>query len=221
MTLFIILNIFTVGIINLLIAWFPKLNLYLKYSMTTLEDATHFGIFSKEDKEFEVVKKKLIDLPPIDYDSELSVVKKFNLNIEHGALQVIVFEYKVFNYIYIPFKDNFETISYQIKAPQSMVVENYSAGLNPNEVLYMKKIFGVCDIDIKINSCGAILFNELTDPFYLFFLFYPLVLHKLLLLCFSNSYFSRYILGAKCLWYLYKLKKNSRNIKIFLPSQSI
>ena len=171
LTLFIILNIFTVGIINLLIAWFPKLNLYLKYSITTLEDATHFGIFSKEDKEFEVVKKKLIDLPPIDYDSELSVVKKFNLNIEHGALQVIVFEYKVFNYIYIPFKDNFETISYQIKAPQSMVVENYSAGLNPNEVLYMKKIFGVCDIDIKINSCGAILFDELTDPFYLFQLY--------------------------------------------------
>ena len=171
LTLFIILNIFTVGIINLLIAWFPKLNLYLKYSITTLENATHFGIFSKEDKDFEVVKKKLIDLPPIDYNSELSVVKKFNLNIEHGALQVIVFEYKVFNYIYIPFKDNFETISYQIKAPQSMVVENYSAGLNPNEVLYMKKIFGVCDIDIKVNSCGAILFDELTDPFYLFQLY--------------------------------------------------
>ena len=170
-TLFIILNIFTVGIINLFIAWFPKLNLYLKYSITTLENATHFGIFSKEDKEFEVVKKKLIDLPPIGYDSELSIVKKFNLNIEHGATQIIVFEYKVFNYIYIPTKDNFETISYQIKATQSMVVENYSAGLNPNEVLYMKKIFGICDIDIKINSCGKILFDELTDPFYLFQLY--------------------------------------------------
>ena len=166
--LFIILNIFTVGIINLFVAWFPKLILYIYYSITTLENATHFGIFSKEDKDFEVVKKKLIDLPPIDYNSELSVVKKFNLNIEHGATQIIVFEYKIFNYIYIPSKNDFEAIRYQIKAPQSTVVEHYSEGLNPNEVLFMKKIFGVCDIDIKINSCGKILFDELTDPFYLF-----------------------------------------------------
>ena len=107
-------------------------------------------------------------LPPIDYDSEFSVVKKLNLNIEHGATQIIVFEYRIFNYIYVPLKNNFEAISYQIRAPQSQVVEKYSEGLNPNEALFMKKIFGICDIDIKINSCGKILFDELTDPFYLF-----------------------------------------------------
>ena len=52
-----------------------------------------------------------------------------------------------------------------------MIVEKYSAGLNPNEVSYMRKIFGICDIDIKISSCGKILFEELTDPFYLFQLY--------------------------------------------------
>ena len=35
----------------------------------------------------------------------------------------------------------------------------------------MKKIFGICDIDIQINSCGKLLFEELTDPFYLFQLY--------------------------------------------------
>ena len=35
----------------------------------------------------------------------------------------------------------------------------------------MRKIFGICDIDIKINSCEKILFNEITDPFYLFQLY--------------------------------------------------
>ena len=169
--LFIILNICTVGIINLFVAWFPKLNLYIYFSVTDLNSATHFGIFSKVDKDFEVVKKKLIDLPPIDYDNPLSIVKKFNLNVDHGATQIIVFEYKIFNYIYSLANDNFETIRYQIKTPQNVIVENYSAGLNPNEVLYMKKIFGICDIDIKINSCGKILFDELTDPFYLFQLY--------------------------------------------------
>ena len=52
-----------------------------------------------------------------------------------------------------------------------MIVNNFSTGLNPNEVSYMRKIFGICDIDIKINSCGKILFNEITDPFYLFQLY--------------------------------------------------
>ena len=169
--LFIILNIFTIGIINLFVAWFPKLILYIYYSVTSLENATHFGVFSKTDKDFEVVKKKVIDLPPIDYDKELSVWKKLNLNVEYSATQIIVFEYKIFNYIFVPSKNNFEAISYQIKDTHSRIVEEYSEGLNPNETLYMRKIFGICDIDIKINSCGAILFDELTDPFYLFQLY--------------------------------------------------
>ena len=34
--LYIILNIFTIGIINLFMTWFPKMNLYLYYDVTTL-----------------------------------------------------------------------------------------------------------------------------------------------------------------------------------------
>ena len=166
--LFIILNIFTVGIINLFVAWFPKMILYIYFSVTDIHTATHFGIFSKHDKDFEVVKKKIIDLPPIDYDSENSVYNKFNLNIEHGATQIVLFEYKLFKYLYSSKSDGFESINYYIRTVHSNIVENYSAGLNPNEVLYMRQIFGICDIDIKISSCGKILFDELTDPFYLF-----------------------------------------------------
>ena len=79
--LFIVLNIFTVGIINLFVAWFPKMILYIYFSVTELKTATHFGIFSKHDKDFEVVDKNVIDLPPIDYDSQNSIINKFNLNI--------------------------------------------------------------------------------------------------------------------------------------------
>ena len=169
--LFIILNIFTVGIINLFVAWFPKLILYIYYSVTDLQTSTHFGIFSKHDKDFEVVDKEVIDLPPIDYNNENNVVKRFNLNIEHGANHIIIFEYKLFKYIYSAFRDNFEAINYYIRSMQNIIVQDYSTGLNPNEILYMKKIFGICDIDIKVNSCGKILFDELTDPFYLFQLY--------------------------------------------------
>lgn len=126
--LFIILNILTIGIINIFVAWFPKLILYIYYSETELQNATHLGIFSKEDNEFEVVEKKIIDLPPIDYDSEFSIVKKLNLNIEHGAKQITIFEYKLFKYIYSPLIEGFEAISYRIKSQQNIIVEDYSRG---------------------------------------------------------------------------------------------
>ena len=43
--IFVILNICTVGLINLFIAWFPKIKLYIYYSVTSLELASHLGIF--------------------------------------------------------------------------------------------------------------------------------------------------------------------------------
>ena len=165
--LFIILNICTVGIINLFVVWFPKIILYIYYKVTYLNNATHFGIFSKHDKDFRVVEKKIVDLPKIDYNGETSVYKKFNFNIEDSSTQIIMFEYNLFKYLYSSKTDEFESINYYIKASHKIIVEKYSTGLNPIEVSYMRKIFGICDLDIKLSSCGKILFDELTDPFYL------------------------------------------------------
>ena len=167
--LYIILNIFTVGIINLFIAWFPKLNLYLYYKVTTLEEATNFGIFSK-DNELSLVKKKVIIFPEID-DPENSVIKKFNLNINYEEKKAIMFEYKLFDYIYMTQKEYFTSMDYKIKDKQVNIIEEYSSGLNPNEIELMKSLFGICNIDIRVNSVGKILLDELTDPFYLFQLY--------------------------------------------------
>ena len=164
--LYIILNIFTVGLINLFIAWFPKLNLYLYYKVTELGSATHFGVFSK-DKELLVVKKKEIIFPEIPND-EKSVIKKFNLNINYKEKKAVMFEYKLFDYIYITERDEFTSIDYKIKDKQVNIIEEYSSGLNPNEIELMKSLFGICDIDIRVSSIGKILLEELTDPFYLF-----------------------------------------------------
>jgi hypothetical protein len=94
--IYIILNILTVGIIQLIIAWFPKIILYIYFNITNLENSTHLGIFSKEDKEFEVVELNRIDLPPIDYDNDQNIAKRFNLNILYGSKQIITFEYNIF-----------------------------------------------------------------------------------------------------------------------------
>ena len=141
--LYIILNIFTVGLINLFIAWFPKLNLYLYYKVTELGSATHFGVFSK-DKELLVVKKKEIIFPEIPND-EKSVIKKFNLNINYKEKKAVMFEYKLFDYIYITERDEFTSIDYKIKDKQVNIIEEYSSGLNPNEIELMKSLFGICD----------------------------------------------------------------------------
>ena len=173
--LFIFLNICTVGIINLVVVWFPKIVLYIYYNVTYLNKATHFGIFSKHDKAFKVIEKKVIDLPPIDYDSDTSVYSKFNFNIEYGATQIVLFEYNLFKYVYSPRTDEFEALNYYIKTTNSMIVDKYSTGLNPNEITYMRNIFGICDLDVKLSSCCKILFNELTDPYYLWILIIVLI----------------------------------------------
>ena len=112
--LFIMINICTLGIINFFLEWFPKLILYIKYEVVDLKTATHFGIFSKDGKEFEVVEKKELDIPQMDYNNENSIIKKFNLNIEPGTDKLITFEYNYFKYLYSTMKDNFEAISYHI-----------------------------------------------------------------------------------------------------------
>ena len=173
--LFIFLNICTVGIINLVVVWFPKIVLYIYYNVTYLNKATHFGIFSKHDKAFKVIEKKVIDLPPIDYDSDTSVYSKFNFNIEYGATQIVLFEYNLFKYVYSPRTDEFEALNYYIKTTNSMIVDKYSTGLNPNDITYMRNIFGICDLDVKLSSCCKILFNELTDPYYLWILIIVLI----------------------------------------------
>ena len=173
--LFIFLNICTVGIINLVVVWFPKIVLYIYYNVTYLNKATHFGIFSKHDKAFKVIEKKVIDLPPIDYDSDTSVYSKFNFNIEYGATQIVLFEYNLFKYVYSPRTDEFEALNYYIKTTNSMIVDKYSTGLNPKEITYMRNIFGICDLDVKLSSCCKILFNELTDPYYLWILIIVLI----------------------------------------------
>ena len=65
-TILIILDIITVFIINLFIAWFPQLNLYLIYDIVPLNQATCIGVYGKDNK-LVIEELKKIDLPQIDY----------------------------------------------------------------------------------------------------------------------------------------------------------
>ena len=204
--LYIVLNIFTVGLINLFIAWFPKLNLHLYYKITDLETATDFGVFSK-DNGFSIVKKKVINFPD-NIDEEKSVIKKFNININYKQRSLIMFEYKLFDYIYMKENEIFTSIDYKIKDQQVNIIEEYSSGLNPNEVELMKSLFGICDLDIRVNSIGKILLDELTDPFYLF-----QVYSTILWYCTDYYYYASVIIVLTILSLILSVHGTYKNLK--------
>ena len=81
------------------------------------------------------------------------------------------FQFKLFNYIYNSNQNNFNSIKFNIKTCQENIHKIFTKGLNTDELKYQRKIFGECDLDIKIESVFALIIKEVTDPFYIFQVF--------------------------------------------------
>ena len=166
--IYITLNIITAGIINLFMKWFPFLKTYIRYSVTYLLDATYLGVYGM-DGEMNIRKIKKIQFPIIDLEKD-GIITNLGLNLK-SMKNAIMFDYKSYDYIYNEDKCEFEVLNYGLKCPKNKILNNFSSGLYPNEVQFLKLIFGKCDIDIQITSLKKILLNELSDPFYLFQLY--------------------------------------------------
>ena len=166
---FILLNIITFFIINIIIQWYPTILLYIYYSKSTLEKATHIGIYcSKEsDTEFEVVKLDNINLPKIYSKQNKNIIKKFNINLP-SFNNILMFEHRLFSYIYNPDRNYFEALDYYISETQSDFIKDFSTGLTKNEVNFMRLIFGKCILNIEMNSIFDFLWEELQRPERLF-----------------------------------------------------
>jgi cation-transporting ATPase 13A2 len=78
------------------------------------------------------------------------------------------FRFKLFNYFYNQDEKNFKSIKFNIKTTQDKIHKVFTKGLNPDEIIYQRKIFGNCDLIVKIDSVFALLYKEVTDPFYIF-----------------------------------------------------
>ena len=168
-TILIILDIITVFIINLFIAWFPQLNLYLIYDIVPLNQATCIGVYGKDNK-LVIEELKNIDLPQIDYESSTSVIKHFNMNLSTFS-KILFFQFRLYDYIFNFDTKTFEGLKYFIKTPQDNFLKLFTHGLTDSETKFQREIYGICDIDIKVHSVFRILLDELTDPFYLFQLY--------------------------------------------------
>ncbi len=168
-TLLIILDVITVCIINLFIAWFPQLNLYLIYDVVPLNEATFIGVYGKDNK-LVIEELKKIDFPQIDYKNENNIIKNFNMNLS-SYLKLVFFQFRLYDYIFNFKTQEFEGLKYFIQTQQDNFQKIFTLGLTESEITFQREIFGLCDIDIKVHSVFKILLDELTDPFYLFQLY--------------------------------------------------
>ena len=168
-TILIILDIITVFIINLFIAWFPQLNLYLIYDIVPLSEATCIGVYGKDNKLI-IEELKYINLPQINHDSNTNVIKNFNINLP-TYIKILLFQFRLYDYIFNYETQEFEGLKYFIQTQQDNFLKIFTHGLTESETKFQREIFGICDIDIKVHSVFRILLDELTDPFYLFQLY--------------------------------------------------
>ena len=173
--IFIIFSIFTLGILNIIVSWFPILKTYLIYSVCELEKATHFGLLGG-DKKFYITESINMNLPDI---SKSHLRKYCDFSVENNNIKL--FEHRLYKYLYLDTEDCFVYLKFSIKTTHENIHNYFTNGLNEDEKNHLRSIFGICDLEINIDSVFKLLFNEISDPFYLFQVFS-------IALWFSNQY---------------------------------
>ena len=126
--LFLLLNIFTLGLINIIIKYFPFLKLYLLYKEDDIEQSYYVGIYC-EDGLFYIEKLIKNFLPNIE-KKPLKQYVKSNIPINNI---IYTFIFKSFKYIYNSDKNCFSNIAFQIKATEDEIIKNFWNGLSSNE----------------------------------------------------------------------------------------
>lgn len=179
---FLLINCFTFFFINLLLLWYPILKIRFIYSVCSLKDASFIGIFGS-DNQFYVENLKLIDLPDIENSHLLSNCRK---NIYEKKVKV--FQFKYYDYVYDPIKENFASLDFLLICSHDKIHKNFSRGLSTSEYTYQKKLFNLGDIDVKVDSIWKLIYKTLVHPFYVY-----------LISCIYLWYINEYVLYAHCI----------------------
>ena len=94
-----------------------------------------------------IIKIDEYKLPDIS-GSHLKVYCKTNI---HDA-RIKFFEFKLFKYLYDSQSNSFHAIKFDIKTSQEKIHKYFLQGLNQEEIMHQKLIFGDSDLDIKVDS---------------------------------------------------------------------
>ncbi len=156
----IFLNIFTIGIINLVFEWFPKWRKII-YTQVSLNQSNLLGIYCNDGKLYIIELKK----------EKIPEIKNPNIQLDFlkNSSNIYIFTFKLFTYIYNPYEHKFTSFKFSLNSLTKEQIHNQmEKGLSENEEKYNKILYGECDLNVEMYSFFELLFIEFSDPFYIF-----------------------------------------------------
>ena len=156
----IFLNIITFLVINYLYGFFNKLVKVMKYDECTLDEAELLGIYCNDGK-FYFIKLQKIDLPNVKNPDVI-------VSQSNSSKRCFLFTFKLFTYIYNHETKAFNSIKYSIYHTKEEIFDLMIQGLNKNERIYQKYIYGECDLLFHIDSFFRALFKNTCNFFFAF-----------------------------------------------------
>ena len=159
----IILNIFTCCLIQFIYGIFPKLEKYICYEETSLENSQKLFIHCTDGKFYFTDLNKCI-LPKINNPDIL--LPEINYSLE-----LILFKFKLFTYIFNSKTNRFDSLKFQIYRTKQEILEKMVRGLKDKEREYQRNIYGECDLHFYVRSFIETVYDNMCDFFFFFQVF--------------------------------------------------
>lgn len=163
---FVLLNLFTLGIISIIIKYFPHLKLKLLFQEVELAKSTYIGIFC-EDGLFYIEKIKKNFLPNI----EKIPLRKLVLSNIPKTNRIYSFVFKNYKYIYNEEQKTFNYICFNLNCTQEEIINSFWNGLSSNENKYQQVIYGNNVIYVNKYNYFMLFFHEFEKLFNIYILF--------------------------------------------------
>ena len=138
----VLLNIFTIGIINLIFTWFPN-SQTIGYTKTNLNNAENLGIYCKDGYLYIVELTRQI--------TPQSTNKNIKYDIISNAQMSIMFTFKLFTYLYDSKTKKFTSFKFSLNHLSKEEIQNdMNMRLSAIDEQYNRMIFGICDLIVKM-----------------------------------------------------------------------
>ena len=159
-TLNIILNVLTAGIIQLIYGIFPNFKKLICYDDCSLKDCQKLYIICEDGKFYfeEIVKS---NLPKIE-NQDLIIPQL------EGNSELILFKFKLFTYIFNATTNQFDSLRFEMKSTKQYILEKMIGGLKDSERLYQSIIYGKADLIFPVKSFFKTLYYNMCDFFFIF-----------------------------------------------------
>ena len=159
----IILNVITIGIIQLIYGIFPNFKKMICYDDCPLKEAERIYIICADGK-FYFEKIIRSELPKID-NQNLAIPQL------EDNLHLILFRFKLFIYIFNYSTNQFDSLRFEMKQTKQYIIDSMIKGLTDEERLYQSNIYGKADLIIPVKSFLKTLYLNMCDFFFIFQLF--------------------------------------------------